>query len=115
MSVALGSPAAWVRNLLGVDPAGAPESTTVTGLRSPLGDTITATVFDTPALSDGHDNARLELAELERGDNDADLGIVVSPAGLTGIDETAPEAWNVTMTLPTLRRILGQDTHNEKE
>lgn len=83
---------------------------TVDGLRGPLGQTITATVSGQPPLSSHHISALLEVAEMNRGDNDAGLGLVIAPAGLPGIDTNDAAAWNVHMTLPTLLELLGQST-----
>ena len=92
-----------------------PEGAVVTGIRAPLGQSLVATVFHNPPTSAAHANCRLELAELDRGDRDADLAIVVEHSTLTGIEPDDAEAWNVHMTLPTLLRILGTATLTEKE
>lgn len=113
MSVRAFGAAAIVRALLDDGPTDSKESSTITGLRTPLGASVTATVFPDPVNSAGHQDMRLEIAEVNRGDTDADLGLVIAPTGLVGIDRTAPEAWNVTLTLPTLVRLLGQDTTTE--
>lgn len=89
-----------------------PEGAVVT-VPTPLGQKLIASVFETTATSAPHTNARLELAELDRGDLDADLAIVVEPSTLAGIDTDDAEAWNVHMTLPTLLRLIGAPTPEE--
>ncbi|QZY52899.1 hypothetical protein [Leucobacter tenebrionis] len=106
--------AAIVRALLDDGPGDTVQSSTITGLTTPLGQSIVVTVFPDPVSSAEHQDMRLEIAEVNRGDADADLGVVVAPTGLAGIDRAAPEAWNVTLTLPTLLRLLGQD-HTTQE
>lgn len=92
-----------------------PEGSTVPGLRTPLGDSITATIYADPPTSTPHTNGRLEFADMERSESDADLAIVIDPSQLPGIDPDDPEAWNVHMTLPTLLTILGHNPNTEQE
>lgn len=103
-----------VREILATLTGRRPSKATISGLTTPLGETITVTVSEQPATMPGHIDARLTLAEMNRGDNDTDLGVFIDPSALVGLDEAAPEAWNVHMTLPTLLRILGADTTNQK-
>lgn len=104
--------AALIRGLL-TGEAKPSDLSVVTGVRTPLGQSVVATVFRKPVSTAGQIDMRLELAETERGDRDADLAVIVSPTSLPGIDPEDAEAWNVTMTLSTLIRLLGQDTTTE--
>lgn len=104
--------AALIRGLL-TGEAKPSDRSVVTGVRTPLGQSVVATVFRKPVTTRGQTDMRLDLAETERSDRDADLAVIVSPTDFPGIDPEDAEAWNVTMTLPTLIRILGQDTTTE--
>lgn len=106
---------ATVRDLLAHLTGDGPHRAAITGLRAPLGQRITATVAERPARTPEQLDARLTIAEMNRGDDDADLAIVIDPSAVAGIDTDAAEAWNVHMTLPTLLRILGQDSTPGKE
>lgn len=103
--------AATVRAILTGDSR--PEGATIHGLRTPLGDSITAEVYSQPPTSTAHGNGRLDYADMERADNDADLALVIEPSQEPGINSGDAEAWNVRMTLPTLLRILGAETPTE--
>lgn len=103
--------AATVRSLLSGEPADPAHGTTVTGLSTTLGDSIVATVYAWPAEAAVNLDSRLEFADMERGDRDADIGIVIAPTGLAGLNQADATAWNVHMTLPTLLRILGTPTN----
>lgn len=102
-----------VRELLAHLTGEGPQRTAITGLTTPLGETITATVSERPASAPGHLDARLTVADMHRGDDDTDLAILIEPSAVVGIPSSAPEAWNVHMTLPTLLRILGAENPME--
>lgn len=106
--------AALVRSML-TDAPSPSDRSVITGLRTPLGQSLIAAVHHNQITTPAQIDVRLNLAELERGDRDTDLAVVVAPTSLPGIGPEYPEAWNVTMTLPTLARILGQTITTEKE
>lgn len=107
--------AATVRSFITGIPIDQNDAATVTGLRSPLGDQIVAAVYHQPITTPAQINTRIDVADMDRGDRDADLAIIIDPSAMPGIDHRDAEAWNVHMTLPTLLRILGADTTHEKE